>query len=192
LEDATGIDRRALAEFRPGMSGAQEKLQWTLMRVTTLPEDAAHSLFGIFGVHPSGQHHVVCSTSILLRSLSDDEMETVICSLRDAQAVKAVSQLYATLDRLSAPRLHTADCIYLTSYLLLQKSRRVPAESEEHPLVCSQGEWSLRPMISTSDKLVSFSSTMHIRQKLLLVRPWDRGLFDLDGSRESSYLAVDS
>jgi len=33
---------------------------------------------------------------------------------------------------------------------------------------------------------------MPIRQKLLLVRPWDRGLFDLDDSRESSYLAVDS
>jgi hypothetical protein len=51
LEDATGIDSRALVNFHPGMRGAREKLQWASARVTTLPEDMAYSLFGIFGVH---------------------------------------------------------------------------------------------------------------------------------------------
>jgi len=50
LEDAIGINGQALTEFQPGMTGAREKLQWTSMRVTTLPEDIAYSLFGIFGV----------------------------------------------------------------------------------------------------------------------------------------------
>ncbi|KAG0702651.1 hypothetical protein DFH29DRAFT_492432 [Suillus ampliporus] len=51
LEDSTGIDARALVAFRPGMRGAREKLQWASSRVTTLQEDIAYSLFGIFGVH---------------------------------------------------------------------------------------------------------------------------------------------
>jgi hypothetical protein len=51
LEDATGINGQALIAFQPGMRGAREKLQWASMRVTTLQEDIAYSLFGIFGVH---------------------------------------------------------------------------------------------------------------------------------------------
>ncbi|KAJ8591875.1 hypothetical protein M405DRAFT_87797, partial [Rhizopogon salebrosus TDB-379] len=51
LAHATGIDIRGLASFRPGMRGAREKLQWASTRVTTLQEDIAYSLFGIFGVH---------------------------------------------------------------------------------------------------------------------------------------------
>ncbi|KAG2757384.1 WD40 repeat-like protein [Suillus brevipes Sb2] len=51
LGDAVGIDSRALVAFRPGLTGAREKLQWSSMRVTTLQEDIAYSLFGIFGVH---------------------------------------------------------------------------------------------------------------------------------------------
>ncbi|KAJ8588366.1 hypothetical protein M405DRAFT_740492, partial [Rhizopogon salebrosus TDB-379] len=51
LENATGIDRQALVSFYPGTTGAREKLQWASTRVTTLQEDIAYSLFGIFGIH---------------------------------------------------------------------------------------------------------------------------------------------
>jgi hypothetical protein len=51
LEDATGINNRALISFHPGMQDAREKLRWASMRITTLPEHIAYSLFGIFGVH---------------------------------------------------------------------------------------------------------------------------------------------
>jgi hypothetical protein len=51
LHDATGIDRQALIVFRPGMSNARERLRWASSRITTLQEDVAYSLFGIFGVH---------------------------------------------------------------------------------------------------------------------------------------------
>ncbi|KAG2361793.1 hypothetical protein BDR07DRAFT_1100042 [Suillus spraguei] len=50
LEDATGIDARSLVTFCPGMNSAREKLQWASKRVTTLQEDIAYSLFGIFGI----------------------------------------------------------------------------------------------------------------------------------------------
>jgi hypothetical protein len=51
LEDATGIDALSLISFCPGMSNARQRLQWASSRVTTLQEDVAYSLFGIFGVH---------------------------------------------------------------------------------------------------------------------------------------------
>ncbi|KAG1897573.1 uncharacterized protein F5891DRAFT_956916, partial [Suillus fuscotomentosus] len=50
LEVATGIDRQALIDFSPGMSGARERLQWASNRVTTVQEDIAYSLFGVFDV----------------------------------------------------------------------------------------------------------------------------------------------
>jgi hypothetical protein len=50
LERSTSINARALANFNPGMRGAREKLQWASRRVTTVQEDIAYSLFGIFGV----------------------------------------------------------------------------------------------------------------------------------------------
>lgn len=51
LADSTGINIQSLVTFRPGMVGAREKLQWASTRVTTLQEDVAYSLFGIFGIH---------------------------------------------------------------------------------------------------------------------------------------------
>ncbi|KAG1800188.1 uncharacterized protein HD556DRAFT_1439046 [Suillus plorans] len=51
LQISTGIDASSLVTFRSGMRGAREKLQWASSRVTTLQEDIAYSLFGIFGIH---------------------------------------------------------------------------------------------------------------------------------------------
>ncbi|KAJ8595032.1 hypothetical protein M405DRAFT_694108, partial [Rhizopogon salebrosus TDB-379] len=51
LGDATGIDPQALIVFHPGMVGTREKLQWVSRRKTTMQEDIAYSLFGIFGIH---------------------------------------------------------------------------------------------------------------------------------------------
>ncbi|KAG1731322.1 uncharacterized protein EDB91DRAFT_1349374 [Suillus paluster] len=51
LGRATGIDQQALVSFSPGMSHPREKLQWASTRVTTLQEDIAYSLFGIFGIN---------------------------------------------------------------------------------------------------------------------------------------------
>ncbi|KAG2339395.1 hypothetical protein BDR05DRAFT_967930, partial [Suillus weaverae] len=50
LKNATGIDRPAIAAFRPSMSCARDKLHWASTRITTRQEDIAYSLFGIFGV----------------------------------------------------------------------------------------------------------------------------------------------
>jgi hypothetical protein len=51
LADSTGINIQSLITFKPGMTDAREKLRWSSSRVTTLQEDIAYSLFGIFGIH---------------------------------------------------------------------------------------------------------------------------------------------
>ncbi|KAG1743006.1 hypothetical protein EDB19DRAFT_1850017 [Suillus lakei] len=51
LEGTTGINARALVAFCPGMRDTREKLRWASNRVTTLQEDIAYSLFGIFSVY---------------------------------------------------------------------------------------------------------------------------------------------
>jgi len=51
FEDSTGINARALVDFRPGTRDAREKLRWASNRDTTREEDIAYSLFGIFNVN---------------------------------------------------------------------------------------------------------------------------------------------
>ncbi|KAG0696774.1 hypothetical protein DFH29DRAFT_949713 [Suillus ampliporus] len=51
LGASTGIHSRSLVALRPGMRGSREKLQWASTRITTLQEDIAYSLFGIFGIN---------------------------------------------------------------------------------------------------------------------------------------------
>lgn len=51
LEKATRITSLHLTGFHPGTDDARSKLQWASTRCTTLPEDMAYSLFGIFNIH---------------------------------------------------------------------------------------------------------------------------------------------
>ncbi|KAI5993012.1 hypothetical protein EDD15DRAFT_2167722, partial [Pisolithus albus] len=51
VEGATGIERRFLKKFSPGLDDARLRLQWASTRTTTRAEDIAYSLFGIFNVH---------------------------------------------------------------------------------------------------------------------------------------------
>jgi len=50
MEDATGVSAQQLMALRPGLSSIREKLCLASTRQTTLVEDAAYSLLGIFSV----------------------------------------------------------------------------------------------------------------------------------------------
>ena len=50
MEEATGISARALMALRPGLDDIREKLYLASRRQTTLVEDAAYSLLGIFSI----------------------------------------------------------------------------------------------------------------------------------------------
>jgi hypothetical protein len=213
LGDATGIDPQALVAFHPGMGGTREKLRWVSRRKTTLQEDVAYSLFGIFGIHlpviygekkqnalgrllqeiiaqsgditcldwvgKSSEFNSCLPASITLYeappfappSLSEDEMQTLIFSLRDAGAVKSASQLYTTLDHLTAPRfshrrLHLPCIVFAVTEV-------TPRPGHFIYVIKADGLHDL--LITTEDKLIPFSRTM---QKFLLVRPWDRNLLE--------------
>jgi len=222
LEIATGIDAQSLTAFQPGMTCAREKLQWASMRVTTLPEDIAYALFGIFGVHllviygetqqnalgrllqeiiaQSGDISCLdwigrssefnsclpasitsyASPSSILPSLPQQEMETSVSSLRDAGAADAAVRLYTTLDRLSVPRfahrrLHLP-CIAFTVTAVARKFTSEEQGSYFSYAVKANGLDDL--LITTEDKLISSSRRKPNRQKLLLIRPWDRDLLE--------------
>ncbi|OAX34763.1 hypothetical protein K503DRAFT_868710 [Rhizopogon vinicolor AM-OR11-026] len=223
LGDATGINARALIAFRPEMRGAREKLQWSSMRMTTLQEDIAYSLFGIFGVHLSPiygekkqnalgrllQEIVAQSGDITcldwvgkssefnsclpanitsygappsesgLPSLSEDEMQASISSLRDAETVELASQLYTTLDQQTAPRfaqrrLHLP-CIIFT---VTEVAPRSDQEQGTYFTYEVKADGLCDVLISTEAKFIPFSRAMPIRQKFLLIRPWDRNLLE--------------
>lgn len=50
MEQATGISAEELVTLRPGLDRVREKLSVASMRQTTLEEDTAYSLFGIFNI----------------------------------------------------------------------------------------------------------------------------------------------
>ncbi|KAI9571692.1 hypothetical protein HD554DRAFT_2016462 [Boletus coccyginus] len=56
MEHATEVSAQQLMALRPGLSSIQEKLRLASTRKTTLVEDAAYSLLGIFSV--SGLHAI--------------------------------------------------------------------------------------------------------------------------------------
>ena len=50
MEQATGVSSQQLMALRPGLASVREKLCLASTRKTTLVEDAAYSLLGIFSV----------------------------------------------------------------------------------------------------------------------------------------------
>ncbi|KAG1738890.1 uncharacterized protein EDB91DRAFT_1249063 [Suillus paluster] len=216
LEGATGMDRQALVAFRPGMSGVREKLRRASSRRTTLQEDIAYSLFGIFGVQlpviygekkqnalgrllqdivarsgditaldwvgKSSEFNSCLPADITsyaalpcaLPSLSEDEIQTMVSSLRDTVAAGLASKLYTKLQNMSAPRF--ANCrLHLPCIVF-----RVTEADGLRDL-----------LITTDDKIIQFSRGKPTQQTFFLVRPWDRRLLELPDFEEQPTIADD-
>ncbi|KAH7921214.1 hypothetical protein BV22DRAFT_998078, partial [Leucogyrophana mollusca] len=50
LENATGVDRKFILNFNPGVDNARARLRWAYNRKTAKEEDIAYSLMGIFDI----------------------------------------------------------------------------------------------------------------------------------------------
>ncbi|KAG1785874.1 uncharacterized protein HD556DRAFT_1450312 [Suillus plorans] len=218
LEGATGIDAQALISFRPGMRDAREKLRWASKRVTTLQEDIAYSLFGIFGVHlpviygekkqnalgrllqeivarsgditsldwvgQSSEFNSCLPADIIsyaaplcsLPSLSEDEIQTAVSSLRNIVPVDSASQLYNMLENMNAPLF--ANCrlrLPCIAFRVTEVKRRPGHAAHSTYKVKADGLQDL--LITTADKtLIQFSRPRPTQQRFFLVRPWDRRL----------------
>ncbi|KAG2352898.1 hypothetical protein BDR07DRAFT_1562067 [Suillus spraguei] len=189
LEDATGIDAKTLVAFCPGMINAREKLQWASTRFTTVEEDIAYSLFGIFGVqlpilygekrrNALGrllQEIVAVSGDITPLDWVGTSSEFNSCLPADITSYEASP----SLDRLRAARfdhrrLHLPCIVFPVTEI-----RRRPMEQETYFTyeVKADGLHDLR--ITTEERLLQFSQGRPTRQSFLLVRPWDRRLLEL-------------
>ncbi|KAG1758702.1 hypothetical protein EDD22DRAFT_182812 [Suillus occidentalis] len=222
LEDATGVDGRALIAFQPGMRDAREKLKWASTRVTTLPEDIAYSLFGIFGIQLPilyGENkqralgrllqEIVAQSGDItaldwvgqpstfnsclpanissyavppcaLPSLSEDQIQTAVSSLRHTVVVDSALKLYNQLDNLSAARF--ANCrLHLPCIVhRVTEVRRRQDLAQETQFTYGLKADELNDLsFTTEETLVQFSWARPTRQAFLLVRPWDRRLFEL-------------
>ncbi|KIK45230.1 hypothetical protein CY34DRAFT_801852 [Suillus luteus UH-Slu-Lm8-n1] len=223
LGDATGIDPQALVAFCPGMREAREKLRWASTRVTTLQEDIAYSLFGIFGVHlpiiygemkenalgrllqeivgrsgditaldwvgTSSEFNSCLPADItsyeappcVLPSLSEDNVQASVSSLRGAGAVELALRLYTTLDNLSAPRFsHRRLHLPCIVFPIMEIVRRHD-QDQKIPVYEVKTDGLDDLLITTEDRLIPFSSTRPLApwQTFLLIRPWNRGLLEL-------------
>jgi hypothetical protein len=221
LEQSTGIHAGALVAFRPGMKGAREKLQWASTRVTTLQEDIAYSLFGIFGVHLPViygekkenalgrllQEIIAHSGDITaldwvgkaskfnsclpaditsykappcpLPSLSEDEIQTSVSTLRTSVVGESASELYTLLDNLSAPRFANSRLQLPCIAFPVTAVRRKHEQDQETCFTYDVKADGLHDMIiTTQSKLTQFWPARPTRQTFLLVRPWDR--YDLE------------
>ncbi|KAG2361269.1 hypothetical protein BDR07DRAFT_1410263 [Suillus spraguei] len=115
-----------------------------------------------------------------LPSICEDEMQRSVSSLQDTVVVELALQLYSSLDRLRAPRfahrrLHLP-CIAFP----VTEVRRRPIEHEETYFTYEVKADGLHDLqITTTDKLPRFSRARPTRRSFLLIRPWDRRLFQL-------------
>ncbi|KAG1819745.1 uncharacterized protein BJ212DRAFT_1298171 [Suillus subaureus] len=228
MERSTGISAQALAAFRPGMTGAREKLQWASTHVTTLQEDTAYSLFGIFGVHlpviygekrqnalgrllqeiiahsgdisaldcvgKSSEFNSCLPADItsykalpcVLPSLSEDEIQASVSTLRNTVAMESASKLYTILDNLSAPRFANCrlqlPCItFPVTQVRWKVSTRCTYDMKADKLQDLE--------VTMADTLTQFSPGSPTPQTSLLIRPWNRhdlGLPDFSDGTQSA------
>ncbi|KAG2747749.1 hypothetical protein P692DRAFT_201866738 [Suillus brevipes Sb2] len=111
-----------------------------------------------------------------LPSLSEDDIQTSMISLRHRIAVQLAVRLYAWLDNLSAPRF--ANCrLHLPCIVFCVTAVRQSGQDQGIYEAKVDGLHDLQ--ITTEDKLIEFSSPRPTMQTLLLVRPWNRQLLGL-------------
>jgi hypothetical protein len=116
----------------------------------------------------------------VLPSLSEDEMQASVSSLRDAGSAEWASKLYPTFSTLSAPRFAHRRLHLPCIAFLVTEVRRIRGQDLEMNYTYKVKADGLHDLvITTEDKLVQFSQTRPTRQAFLLVRPWDRSLLGL-------------
>jgi len=127
----------------------------------------------------------------VLPSLSEDEIQTAICSLKNTAAARLAPRFLTLVENLSAARfahrrLHLPCIVFPVTEVRQQRS-----SAQETLCTYEVKVDGLHDLLITSNQmLVQISRARPTRQKLLLVHPWDRRLLRLpefteDGDSES-------
>src|SRR6267154_6247003 len=113
-----------------------------------------------------------------LSSLSEDEIQTLVSSLRNVVAVQSASNIYTLLHNMSAARFaHRRLYLPCITFPVTGVRRRDRQETYVTYDVKTNGLHDLQ--IATEDKLMSSSRVMATGQQYLLVLPWDRHFLEL-------------
>jgi hypothetical protein len=120
-------------------------------------------------------------------SLSEDDIQASISSLRHEVAADVVLKLYTLLGNLSASRFGNCRLHLPCIAFRVTAVKRNRAQDQEIYEVKADGLLDL--LITTEDKLIQFSSPRPTMQTFLLVRPWNRHLLELPDFTEPSGLA---
>ncbi|KAG2140532.1 uncharacterized protein EDB93DRAFT_1297267 [Suillus bovinus] len=119
-------------------------------------------------------------------SLSEDDIQTSISSLRRIPAVNLALKLYALLDNLNAPRF--GNCrLHLPCIAFRVTAVKLSRAQDQEIKICKVKADGLHDLlITTKDKVNQFSSPRPAMQTLLLVRPWNRYLLEPPDFEEPS------
>ncbi|KAG1726890.1 uncharacterized protein EDB91DRAFT_1339583, partial [Suillus paluster] len=112
-------------------------------------------------------------------SLSDDEIQAAVSSLRNTVAMELASNFYDQLDNMSAPRF--ANCrlhLPCIAFRLTEVRRRYGPAHETHFTYGVKADGLRDLLITTEETLTQFSRARPARHAFFLVRPWDRRTLD--------------
>ncbi|KAG0696886.1 kinase-like domain-containing protein [Suillus ampliporus] len=118
-----------------------------------------------------------------LSSLSEDQLQTSVSSLRNADVVKLALTLYTRLASLGSPRFANRTLRLPCIVFPITTLRRRGQDRDTCFSYDVEADGLQDLLITTEDRLIQFSRARPIQQPFLLIRPWNRhdlGLPDLD------------
>jgi hypothetical protein len=123
--------------------------------------------------------------SFTLPSLSEDEMQNSVFTLRNTVAMESALELYTLLENLSFPRFSNARLQLPCIAFPLTEVRQRPGQFGDQCFTYDVKANGLRDLsITTKDVLVQFSPGKPVRRTVLLIRPWTRDLLELSDFTE--------
>jgi len=117
--------------------------------------------------------------SALPSPLSEDEIQTLVFSLRDTVDVELASRLYQTLNTLSAPQFAARRLrLHCIAFAVTEVRRRRGEDQESRSTFAIKADGLHDLCVNTDDEPI-LSRARPAVQSFLLVRPWHRSLLDL-------------
>ncbi|KAG2354570.1 hypothetical protein BDR07DRAFT_1429020 [Suillus spraguei] len=193
------------------MSGARQKLQWASKRITTVQEDVAYSLFGIFGITLPviyGEKKQNALGRLLQEIVARSGDITVLDWIGQPSEFNSCLPAHITSYTIPSrtPPSLSEDDIH-TQVSLLRQTLRAPRfancrlhlpcisfrVTEESPMmdrIKADGLHDL--LVTTEETLVQFSRAKPILQTFLLVRPWDRDFLGVPDFSEQPVFTNDT
>ncbi|KAG1809948.1 uncharacterized protein HD556DRAFT_1316868 [Suillus plorans] len=125
--------------------------------------------------------------------LSEDEIQTLVSSLRNVVSVDSASELYTLLSRLPRPRFADSRLHLPCMVFRVTDIRQSHARGEQSHFTYEVKAVGLHDLsITTKEKLTEFWPGRRIRPEVFLVRPWNRDLLKLPALADETQSVEDA